>query len=156
MTAPPASLMALMDRHGRLDALFFSHQNALLDRDPAGAAGALEKYGAALEAHMSEEETHILPLYAVRAPQPPGGGVQMFLDEHRKLREFIRDLRPRVAALGTAPEPRAILNLLDRETLFKNYMDHHDRRERAFLYPGLDAVTTAEERRSLLATLAAG
>jgi hypothetical protein len=102
---------------------------------------------------MHEEETRILPLYRERAAQPPGGGTQMFLDEHRKMRELLAELRAKQAELGPSPEPKAVLALLDRETGFKGYLDHHDRRERSFLYPGLDAALSFDERRAILAEL---
>lgn len=136
-----------------LDAAFAEHQEALLDREMAPARDALARWRAALEAHIAEEEAEILPLYEARAAQPPGGGVGMFRDEHRKLRDLSADLAKRVEALGDAPTKRDVLRLLDQETMVKSFVDHHDRRERAFLYPGLDAVTTPEERSALLAKL---
>lgn len=142
------SLLALMERHTRLDAIFLEHQTAILDRDLKRAAEALSRYSDALAAHMREEEEILLPLYSAKAPQPAGGGTQMFLDEHRKLRALGADLATALAS-ATA-EPRSILKLLDQETQYKGLLDHHDRRERAFLYPGLDAVTTPDERRGIL------
>lgn len=147
------SLLRMMERHAALDALFLAHQTALLDRDRARAVETLAAYRAALEAHVREEEERILPLYAERAPQPAGGGTSMFLDEHRKIRQLAGELDAATAALPPAPEPKQLLAVLDREATFKNLMDHHDRRERAFLYPGLDAVTTPAERAALLASL---
>lgn len=152
------SLMALMERHASLDGLFLEHQTALLERDFDGAVGAFERYVAVLEAHVEEEQRTILPLYREKAAQPPGGTAGMFEDEHRKIRDMIADLRGKLenardAASGRRPDARIVLALLDQETQFKNFMDHHDRRERTFLYPGLDAVTTPEERREILRSL---
>jgi hypothetical protein len=153
---PPRSMMVMMERHSNLDALFLEHQTAVLDRDLTSARGALEAYALALDAHMSEEETHILPLYRARVPEQPGAQTQMFLDEHARIRLLLADLVKTVDALcpsAERPGAKAVLALLDQETQFKNYMDHHDRRERAFLYPGLDTVTTLEEREALLEKL---
>ena len=155
MTAP-RSMMVVMERHSHLDALFLEHQTAVLDRDLASARGALEAYALALDAHMAEEEAHVLPLYRARVPEQPGAQTQMFLDEHARIRLLLADLVKKGDALAAAadrPDPKSVLGFLDQETQFKNYMDHHDRRERAFLYPGLDGVTTPEEREALLATL---
>ena len=152
----PRSMMSMMDRHTHLDALFLEHQTAVLDRDLTSARGALEAYALALDAHISEEEKHILPLYRARVPEQPGGQTQMFLDEHARIRLLLGELVKRVDALAAAadrPDAKTVLLLLEQETQFRNYMDHHDRRERAFLYPGLDGVTTPEERDALLATL---
>ena len=150
------SLLRVMERHAHLDALFLEHQTAVLDRDMASARGALENYAQALEAHIAEEEKHVLPLYAARVPEQPGAQPQMFHDEHRKIRELVADLCRKIdvlAATADRPEAKAVLAFLDGETQFKNYMDHHDRRERSFLYPGLDAHTTPEERAALLQAL---
>lgn len=142
----------MMERHAALDAQFLAHQTALLDRDVAGARAALARWREMLAAHMAEEEARILPVYAARCPQPPGGQTQMFLDEHRKLRELADDATTRTDALDAAgPAPAAILALLDRETMLKNYLDHHDRRERSFLYAALDAALPEDERARLLA-----
>lgn len=152
----PRSLMLVMERHAHLDALFLEHQTAVLDRDMASARGALEAYAQALEAHMQEEERHVLPLYAARVPEQPGGQPQMFHDEHRRIRQLVADLTKRLDALAATadrPDAKTALALLDQETQFKNYMDHHDRRERSFLYPGLDAHLTPDERAALLAAL---
>lgn len=149
-------MMVMMERHAHLDALFLEHQTALLDRDMTSARGALETYAQALDAHMSEEEAHVLPLYRARVPEQPGAQTQMFLDEHARIRLLVGDLVKKVDALAAAadrPDAKTVLALLDQETQFKNYMDHHDRRERSFLYLGLDAVTTPEEREALLALL---
>ena len=152
------SMMVMMDRHAHLDALFLEHQIAVLDRDLTSARGALEAYALALDAHMSEEEAHLLPLYRSRVPEQPGAQTQMFLDEHARIRVLLADLVKKVDGLcggAERPDPKAVLTLLDQETQFKGYMDHHDRRERSFLYPGLDGVTTPEEREALLTRLGA-
>jgi len=146
-------MMAMMERHAGLEEIFLEHQTALLDRDVARAREALARYGERLAAHMAEEESAILPLYESRCPQPPGGTTRMFLDEHRKLRELLADLAAAADALPAGPDPKTLLAVLDRETQFKNYMDHHDRRERAFLYPALDAALPDGERAVLLASL---
>ena len=145
-----------MDRHAHLDALFLEHQTAVLDRDLTSARGALEAYVQALDAHMAEEEAHILPLYRARVPEQPGAQTQMFLDEHARIRLLLADLVKKVDGLcagAVRPDPKAVLAFLDQETQFKGYMDHHDRRERAFLYPGLDSATSEEERDALLTKL---
>lgn len=150
-----ASLLVVMDRHTHLDALFLEHQTAVLDRDVTSARGALEAYAIALDAHMNEEQTHVLPLYKARVPEQPGGQTQMFLDEHARIRVLLADLQKKVDALCgiDRPDAKSVLALLDQETQFKGYMDHHDRRERAFLYPGLDGALSIDEREALLAKL---
>ena len=150
----PAGLLSTLDHLARRGILCSG-----AGRDLTSARGALEAYAQALEAHMQEEEAHILPLYRARVPEQPGGQTQMFLDEHARIRTLLADLTRKVDALAAPaerPDAKSVLALLDQETQYKNYMDHHDRRERAFLYPGLDGVTTEAERAALLAKLGAG
>ena len=148
-------MMAMMERHTVLAEIFLAHQSAILERDFTRAAAELSRYGAALLAHIDEEEAAILPLYDARAPQPPGGQTRMFRDEHARLRTLVAGLVSALSGLGSAPSPAEVIAFLDEETLYRHYMDHHDRRERAFLYPGLDSVMAPEERRALLAKLTA-
>lgn len=46
---------------------------------------------------------------------------------------------------------RGVLFLIDSQHLFKRLLAHHDTRERRFLYPLLDEVTSEEERERLFA-----
>lgn len=133
--------------HEELDEMFLEHQYALLHFDFASALEKLKRYESVLLAHMADEEDIFLPLYAERAVIEKGGAVKLFLDEHEKMRNFVKLFAEATADLQTNPEPEStLLQLLDRESFYKRLNTHHDIRETDVLYPALDAITTAEER----------
>lgn len=145
-----------MDCHHDLDALFAQHQAALLRLRLDAAEASLNAYQTALLLHMGREEETILPLYRERGGERPGGGVDLFLFEHAKLKTQLDAIRQAMQALSNVPADRLeapVLALLDRECTFKNLLMHHDTRERNMLYPRLDELTTGEERDALLARL---
>ena len=145
------SFLALLRVHERLNELFLRHQEALLEQDIARARERLAVYEQELLAHMRPEEDILLPVYA-RAGAIPGGPIELFLGEHRKMREFLERFRMALAELEAHPADRRrrILRLFDEQTMFKHLVEHHDLRERNILYPTLDRITTEAERRELL------
>lgn len=148
---PEPSFLLLVRVHEELNELFLAHQEALLEQDIARARERLQQYEHALLAHMLPEEEVLLPVYA-RAGAIPGGPQELFLGEHRKMREFLQRFQATLAELGSHPPDlrRRLIGLLDEQAMFKHLVEHHDLRERNILYPALDRVTTVEERRELL------
>lgn len=147
------SFLDLLEFHRQLDEVFFRHQEALLASDVDRAVRILCVYEEALLDHMEDEESCLLPIYQQRATAVPGGPVELFLGEHRKMREFVKEFRAALAAMKTQAGralTRAVVQLLDREFMFKHLVAHHDLREKNVLYPWLDRITTEEERPSLL------
>lgn len=125
-------------------------------RNAAGAAAQLERFAALLLPHLEVEEELLLPIYTARGKPIVGSLPVVFHAEHRKIRADIDDLRARTAELSACDTGsacvatlRSFRALLDREFLFKDYLKHHDLRERNALYPELDRITTPEERASL-------
>lgn len=96
----------------------------------------------------------MIPIYAARAEAPVGGGTEIFLNEHLKIRDYLALFKPEFAKLAAAEDlERAVIFLLDSQVIYKRLLVHHDTRERKFLYPLLDQVTTEQERLSVLAKL---
>jgi iron-sulfur cluster repair protein YtfE (RIC family) len=145
------SFLVLCRVHERVNELFLQHQEALVESDIARARHRLALYERELLAHMEPEEELLLPVYA-RAGAIPGGPLELFLGEHRKMREFLERFHATLLELEAHPPDlrRRILQLLDEQAMFKHLVEHHDLRERNILYPALDRVTTDEERRALL------
>ncbi len=145
------SFLALLRVHEHLNELFVAHQEALLEQDIARARERLLAYERALLAHMRPEEEILLPVYA-RAGAIPGGPIELFLGEHRKMREFLGRFHATLAELDAHPADlrRRIIRLFDEQAMFKHLVEHHDLREQNILYPALDRVTTETERRELL------
>jgi hypothetical protein len=133
--------IALPEEHHVADELFLRHQEALLARDFLAAVSLLDELRRAVAHHIEVEEREVIPPYQARGPAEPGGDTALFLAEHRKIEAFLRDFADRIRDWPSeAPSPREVIALLDAETQYKHLMDHHDRRERAFLYPAFAAI----------------
>ncbi len=148
------SFLELLRVHEALDEAFLKHQEALMELRPLDALGWLEQVRGGIAAHVRDEEGELLPVYAARAGRVEGGGPELFVAEHRKIQALLDELVASVRAMiENPPGRRAVLLLFDRQILYKSLMEHHDLRERRFLYPILDRVTTPEERAAIFARL---
>lgn len=146
-----SSFLSLRDDHKALNELFLVHQEALLAMDIPQAAARLAAYESCLRHHMEEEEQQLLPLYLKAGPRP-GGPVEFFTGEHRKMLEFLTRFRDALDRLNsdTDVSGRKIIELFDQQAVYKHLVDHHDQREENILYPALDGATTAQQREELL------
>jgi hemerythrin-like domain-containing protein len=142
-----ASLFQLLDIHKELDDLFLLHQRGLLRGDPISAAQRLDEYAESLLRHIHDEEEIIIPLYRERVEPDIGGAPEIFFNEHHKLRTYVELFKAEMPALRESSDiERDTLWLLDSQNTFKRLLVHHDVREKRFLYPRLDEVTTPAER----------
>jgi hemerythrin-like domain-containing protein len=147
----PTSFLSLLETHEEVRELFLLHQEALLSLDILLAVERLDECERRLQAHLQAEEELLFPIYR-RAARVPGGSVELFVSEHRKMLRFLAQFRDELEALRQ-PVPnlaRRILGLLDTEASFKHLAEHHDLREANILYPTLDRVTSEAECRELL------
>jgi hemerythrin-like domain-containing protein len=148
------SFSDLLQLHQQLDELFFEHQRALIRGDLDTALDRLEAYESELLDHIWDEEEVLIPIYAARVKAPVGGSAEIFLNEHRKIREYLALFKAEFTTLSAAEDrERAVIFLLDSEVIYKRLLVHHDARERKFLYPLLDQATAEQERLSVLAKL---
>ena len=148
------SFSDLLELHGQLDELFLEHQRALMRGELDRAESILMGYEAELLAHIRDEEELMLPIYRERVNAPVGGGSDIFLGEHEKLRQLLRLFKAEIEKIRKMGDvERGILFLIDSQHLFKRLLAHHDTREKQMLYPLLDQATTQAERKSLFATL---
>lgn len=145
------SFLSLLEVHDHLTELFLLHQEALLVRELDLAAARLSQFEHELRRHMQIEEELLLPVYA-RAGRIPGGPIEFYTGEHKKMLGFLTRFAEKLNVLN--PEDpkldREIIELFDDQATFKNLMEHHDSRERTILYPTLDEVTDDRERAELL------
>jgi len=152
----PNSFNRLLDLHSEIDAIFFAHQCALLRFDFINALALLDSYKTQLQKHMLDEEDILIPIYSARKRATGAGAPVIFLDDHIKMRSFVDLFEKRTAELYSVSHPELeLIQLLDREAFYKRLCSHHDKREREFLYPVLDEVTTDEERTEILCRVAA-
>jgi len=148
------SFSDLLGLHQQLDELFFEHQRALVRGELEVALAKLEGYEKELLDHIWDEEEVLIPIYAARAEAPVGGSAEIFLNEHRKIREYLVLFKAEFVKLSAAEDlERAVIFLLDSQVIYKRLLVHHDARERKFLYPLLDEITTEQEKLSLFQRL---
>jgi hypothetical protein len=141
------SFSDLLMLHQVLDELFFEHQRALIRGDLEVALAKLAAYESELLDHIWDEEEVLIPIYASRAEAPVGGSAEIFMNEHRKIREYLALFKAEFVKLSAADDlERAVIFLLDSQVIYKRLLVHHDTRERKFLYPLLDQITTEEEK----------
>lgn len=145
----------MLSLHARLDALFASHQRALLDRDFVRAGARLDSYRELLWLHMQDEEQHVLPLYAARGGDASDAPGRLFLGEHARMREFVERSAAATAQLMQQPDDAALLALFDQQATYKNLLLHHDLRERNALYPRFEQWASAAEQAAIAAALRA-
>ena len=148
-----ASFLVLLRVHEKLDEMFLRHQEALLASDVNRAIEILICYEAKLLSHMRDEEELLLPIYEARTERIPGGPAELFLGEHKKMRGFISEFHQGLSRMRAEEGHRlrrSIIALMDRQSMYKNLVEHHDHREKNILYPWLDRITTEEERAALL------
>ena len=148
------SFLQLTKVHQWLDELFLAHRTALLGLDLSQAKLLFDRYESNLLSHMKDEEESLIPIYGARISDVPGGAVELFIAEHKKIRGFLAEIRHVLGELrsqkGLALKHKAI-ELLDREAMYGGLLQHHHAREQNALYPWLDLITSVEERANLLA-----
>jgi hemerythrin-like domain-containing protein len=150
MTAKP-TFASILAEHSELERLFDKHQRALLSKDLEGALATLKTFENELGRHIALEDQVLLPLYAAKGGEVEGGTLSIFHAEHRNLQEMTASLARDTAALESSSDLLgSILKLFDQEALFKGLFSHHAVREENFLFPKLEACTTAAERRRVL------
>lgn len=147
------SFIKLSKVHEWLDGLFLAHQTALLSLDLNEARRCLDFYEANLLLHIKDEEELLIPTYGARASDIPGGAVEFFTGEHKKILGFIAEFHKMLKPLRSQKKlqlKHGIIQLLDREAMYKGLLQHHHAREHNVLYPWLDWLTTEVEREKLL------
>ena len=150
----PENISELNQIHREIQDIFFWHQSALLKSDFASAKTLLADYEDIALNHMKEEEEILLPLYRERAGQIRGGDWEIFVQEHKKIVEWLNRLKLRLSRLRPPQvETKDLLALLDDEAHFKLYTEHHSLREDRIFYPEIDRVVDEREKDSLLRLL---
>jgi hemerythrin-like domain-containing protein len=151
--ADEESFILLTKVHEWLDGLFLAHQTALLSLELKEAKRCLDVYYANLRLHIKDEEDLLIPTYGARASDIPGGAVEFFTGEHKKILGFLGEFHEMLNRLRDQKKSElkhAVIQLLDREGMYKGLLQHHHAREHNVLYPWLDWLTSEAERKTLL------
>lgn len=102
--------------------------------------------------HIKDEEEALIPGYGAKISDVQGGAVALFLGEHKKIRRFLAEFDDMLKQLRHQKSivlKHKIIELLDREAMYKGLLAHHHAREHNALFRWLDLVTTPEERTGL-------
>ncbi len=122
--------------HRRCDEHFAEAETAVGRGDWARAAGELAAFRAALERHLSAEESVLFPALEAREPMA-AGPTGVMREEHRHMRALLDELARAVAA-------RDAESYLGASETLLVLMQQHNAKEEHVLYPMSDRVLGAE------------
>jgi len=134
-------LYPLKQRLERCDRLFLEHQVSLMHGDFETAQMRLEQVYEMRQLHLQIMEELLLPLYEEIQVEPPKGGRTHYFIREKKLilREFSKFIRINSDVLLNASHKKAdIVFLFEDYVWLRDLLDHHDAREKAFLFPVLE------------------
>lgn len=152
------TLEPLLDLHQALEVLLLEHRVALMRSDLSGAAKSFRRFSMWMRRHIQDENELVLPVYQRNPPPdgwPRGSAPEIFDHDHTKILEHLTRCEAMLAELEregrSGDELRvACLGVIDREKVFVDLCEHHDRRERAYLYPRLEALLDEKEKAELI------
>jgi hemerythrin-like domain-containing protein len=130
--------------------LFIAHQVLIMRGHIADALHLLKKFQELQIQHIRDEEELLIPLYQKHiSPLPPGGAIEFYLREHRQIERLIDRLFVRLNS-WTGPSDVKLVEQFDLCFRFKDLIDHHDARERVFMYRLLDQKLSAAKQRDIM------
>ena len=123
--------------HDRLDELFKTFQR-LKRSDFPKAKEAFKEFKFGLQRHIVWEEDVLFPLWEKETGITEGGATSVMRTEDRQIGQHLEAIHQKVAEQSpdSDQEEQALLTLLGS----------HNMKEERVLYPGIDRVTSAEER----------
>ena len=122
--------------HRACDDQFASAESAAAQRSWDSARTLFDRFQAAMEHHLSMEETVLFPAFEARTGNSMGP-TQVMRMEHEQMRGLMRDM----AGAAAAGDQRAFLGL--SETL-NMLMQQHNLKEENMLYPMSDQVLSGD------------
>lgn len=122
--------------HRACDDLFASAENAVAQKDWAGACALFERFASAMAHHFAMEEAVLFPAFEARTGMSMGP-TQVMRSEHEQMRGLIDDMARAVAG----SDQDGYLGL--SETL-NMLMQQHNLKEENILYPMSDQVLAAD------------
>lgn len=152
------TLEPLVDLHQAMEVILLQHRIALMQADLPRALRMLRRFTMCMRRHISDERELVLPIYEGSTPvggYERGSAPSIFETEHQRILDHLVSLEAATEALGReADSPDDLrarcLKLLDREKVFSDLLEHHDLRERTYLYPALERTMTEEEKQDLV------
>ena len=151
-----ASFTELDHIHQIADELLIQHQVHSMEADWINALVTMDAIFHLRMGNMQDEEELLLPVYESILPDiPDGGAIKYFLRENKlirgKLNQMIRQISRKVQ--NPDQENFSLVRLFEDYHRFKDLLDHHDARERAFLYKYLDEESDNFNSMEILKTI---
>ncbi len=149
------ALEPLVDLHQALEVLLLEHRVALMRGELALALRTIRRFAIWMRRHIQDENELVLPVYSRHGPFARGATPEIFAGEHEKILEHVARAEAHTAELaGAGLEGDALrvacLGVLDRERLLADLCEHHDRRERTWLYPALEKQLGEDAKAEIL------
>jgi hemerythrin-like domain-containing protein len=142
----------LSDFHIYINNIFLEHQIAIMNGELENAYTHLRFLSKLIKRHISDEEELLIPVYEkLISPEPPGGAIRYYLREHKQILRILNKLVSNLKEWLTNPPGQIdIVRQFDSYYKFKELLDHHDSRERVFLYRLLDQKLSPKEKYVIL------
>ncbi len=142
-----------------LDGWLREHQLAFMERRWREGILLYEKVYELRRYHLDFMESELLPRFEDRYPKPPHGARPGYFRREKKL--IIKTMRPYAHLFGRlylreAMEELSLPRLFDEYMYLKDLLDHHDAREKGFLFRMLDEALSRETVGTLLINYARG
>lgn len=136
--------------------LFLDHQQQCMQGFWENAYARLYAVYHLREHAMQIEEQWLIPLYQSRVMEvPKGGAVKYFMREHALIRKRLHSFLQRIKHTLFDPNREEInlVSLFEAYHTFKDLLDHHDSRDRVFLYRELDTLRPHNEFDTILTSI---
>ena len=138
------------------DKLLIEHQISLMHKNHEQALLQFEQLYEIRSRHLQRMEEELLPLYESILTKFPEGGKPLYFIREKKL--ILKDLNRHVRFLGQLvlnPEKVKldIVKLFEEYAWLKDLLDHHDAREKVFLFPTLEKELSEENKQKLFRDL---
>jgi len=146
------SISALNNFHLYIDELFLQHQLHLMNNRRKDAIHLLVYIQHLIRQHVLDEEKLLIPVYQrLINPAPAGGAIEFYLREHSEiLRQIDRFINTLKSWESIKQLEIKLVHQFDNYFRFKDLLDHHDARERVFLYRLLDQKLAKTEKKNIL------
>ena len=136
---------SILNVHDNIHASMDRHQEALVRNGlkPDGfrlAVNLFLNFDRALRSHIRAENQFLIPAFEKHCPETIGCTPEILLAEHKKLERLLDELLEFLQELQArgAPEPLQIVEILERERMIKEVLDHHGIREAEGFIPNLE------------------
>jgi len=132
--------------HERLDELFHQFRK-VKSSDQALAKNNFTQFKSGLEQHMVWEEEILFPSFETKFGQM-GGPTAVMRWEHQEIRKYLGAISEKLAQEDWQTEAE--------ELGLTSVLCPHNHKEESILYPMIDQVTRAEERKEIFARMGKG